>query len=270
MKHRSHVNPLRSIGFIVSSIAIGFGLHLALENVAAAAPLSGPLLSALGSLQTAKALLERDSGPDNDGSRARALQATNEAIDALKGAMNPVAGLSVPLPGSSASLPGLSASRPGLSAPLPGPSASRPGPSASLPSPSASLPGPSASRPGPSTPAACTGCATSASAITVVTTSSNTYTTQDIQAALNARKAQLLKCFAMGWHPNTEGRLDYGTHWSPAQGKWIDLVKSPISGTAMNSAVLSCMNSAIAGGSIRKTTPSLAETGALITLRITQ
>jgi hypothetical protein len=128
----------------------------------------------------------------------------------------------------------------------------------------------SAAAASPSAPAACAGCATSASGISVVTTSSNTYTTQDIQAALDARKGQLLKCFAKGWHPNTEGRLDYGTHWNPAQGKWIDLEKSPISDTAMNSAVLSCMNSAIAGGSIRKTTPSLAETGALITLRITQ
>ena len=77
MKHRAHVNPLRSIGFIVSSIAIGFGFYLALGNFAAAA--SGPLPEALGNLRTAKALLERVSGPDNGddplGSRRRSKRA---------------------------------------------------------------------------------------------------------------------------------------------------------------------------------------------------
>jgi hypothetical protein len=38
----------------------------------------------------------------------------------------------------------------------------------------------------------------------------------------------------------------------------------------MNGAVLSCMNSAIAGSPIKKTPPKLAETGAMVTLRITQ
>jgi hypothetical protein len=196
----------RPLALVVTTFVLGILAAPLFEGSANAE--KTPVQSALDYLKLAKQDLERDKGADTGGHRARAIQLTNEAIEAATKVSQPAAGSAV-----------------------------------------------------------CAGCLTKATNITVVSSQSATYSTGDIQASINARKAELLKCFSAGWDPNKETTKDYLIDYDAAAGT-IGSIRGPMFGTGMNANVLSCMNTAIKGAPIRKTKPVSGVIGCSITLQI--
>lgn len=196
-----------SFGIVGLSFSLGIAASPHLEGLANAG--GSPLQSALDHLKAAKSDLEK-AGSDSAGHRSRAIQATNEAIDATT-----------------------KAAQGGTAEP------------------------------------ACAGCATSASDINVVAIQSSQYSREQAQGAINARKGELLKCFAAGWSPEKEGTLDYLLEYDANAGTVV-LLKGPMFGKAMNEKVLSCMNAAIKGAPIGKARAISYVKGFSVTLKVTK